>query len=366
MKVLVFSTTSGIGDMIMTVPMLKLLRRRIPHAHIVLGVLPEGARQLFETCPYVDEVRKVETDGVIIPDLIMKNARLLWRMMRDYKFDICITTSVSYASFYMGIDNIIARFMRAKRRVGYLLPASGALIWRALGFSFLLHERLRVDPAKHHVLQNIELLKFIGIEPEGEIPGLELWPNEEDERMADGFLKVHGIKPSDLVIGIHPGGNVWVMKRWPARRFAKLIDKIVEEYPGAKVLIFGGLEEEGLKRKVAEMAGGDPIPVDTMPIRATAALIRRCDLFVANDSAPMHMAAAMGTPVLGIFGPTNPQATGPFSRKGAVVSLGLKCQPCYNKVGFFPNMTCNAEPEYACLRELPVQKVFEKVVEMLR
>jgi len=365
MKILVFSTTSGIGDMIMTVPMIRLLRQRFPHAHIVFGLLPEGARQLFETCPYLSEVKKVETEGPIIPDLVMRNGRLLWRMIRDYKFDICITTSVSYASFYMGIDNIIARFMRAKRRIGYLLPTSGALIWRALGLSFLLQDRARVDPNKHHVIQNIELLKFIDIDPGGEIPELELWPSEEDEREADRFLKDHGIKPSDLVIGIHPGGNIWVMKRWPAERFAELIGEIWGEYPRAKVLIFGGSEEERLKRKVANMAKGNAIVVEAMPIRMTAVLIGRCHLFVANDSAPMHIAAAMGTPVVGIFGPTNPQATGPFSPKSDVVSLGLECQPCYNKVGFFPNMECTAEPKYACLKELPVQSVSEKVVRML-
>lgn len=347
--------------MIMTVPMIRLLRRRISDSQIVLGVLSEGARRLFEICPYVDEIRKVETDGPIFPDMVLRNIRLLLTMMRNYKFDICISTSVSYASFYMGIDNIIARFMKAKRRIGYLLPASGALLWRALGFSFLLHERLRVDPAKHHVLQNIELLKFIGVELNGEKPELELWLTEEDERMADQFLRDHGIKPSDRVIGVHPGGNIWMMKRWPADRFAKLMDRIEEEYPGTKILIFGGSEEEGLKRKVAEKAKVDPIPVETMPIRATAALIKRCDLFVANDSAPMHIAAAVKTPVVGIFGPTNPDATGPFSRQSAVVSLGLKCQPCYNRVGFFPNMSCRSKLKYACLRRLPVSKVFETV-----
>ncbi|RKY04917.1 hypothetical protein DRP77_02510 [Candidatus Poribacteria bacterium] len=365
MKVLIFSTTSGIGDMIMTIPMIKLLRRKIPHAYIVLGVLPEGARQLFEVCPYVNEVRKVETDGPIVPDLVLRNAWLLWRMIRDYKFDVCIPTSVSYASFYMGIDNIIARFMRARLRVGYLLPSSGAFIWRLLGFSFLLHRKMRVDPSKHHVLQNIELLRLIGLENEGEVPELELWTTEEDERRADLFLERHGIKPSDGLVGVHPGGNVWVMKRWPARKFAALIDGIRAEFPGTKFLIFGGPEEEGLKRRVAEMAGGDVITVEAMPIRATAALIRKCHLFIANDSAPMHMAAAVKTPVIGIFGPTNPRATGPFSPKSAVVSLSLGCQPCYNKVGFFPNTRCAAEPQYRCLTQLPVSMVLEKACQML-
>lgn len=362
---MIFSTTSGIGDMIMTIPMIKLLRQKVPHAYIVFGVLPEGAKQLFEVCPYVNEVKKVETDGLIFPDLILKNARLLWEMIRRYRFDVCIPTSVSYASFYMGIDNIVARFMRAKLRAGYLLPSSGALIWRLLGFSFLLHRRMRVDPSKHHVLQNIELLRLIGLEGDGEVPELELWTTEEDERRAELFLREQGIKPSDRLVGVHPGGNVWVMKRWPAAKFARLIDGIRAEFPGTKFLIFGGPEEEGLKRRVVGMAGGDVIAVDAMPIRATVALIRRCNLFIANDSAPMHMAAAVKTPVIGIFGPTNPKATGPFSPKSAVISLNLECQPCYNRVGFLPNRRCTAEPRYKCLTQLPVSTVLERACRML-
>jgi ADP-heptose:LPS heptosyltransferase len=136
------------------------------------------------------------------------------------------------------------------------------------------------------------------------------------------------------------------------------------EYPHAKVLIFGGPDEEELKHDVAALVRTNkPELVAAMPLRRTAALIKRCNLFIANDSSLMHIAAAVKTPVVGIFGPTNPLATGPYSKRSAVVTnrtRQLACQPCYSKVRFASiGFTCKQATPYACLTQLPVSEVLE-------
>ena len=361
-RLFVFSVTSGIGDMIMTIPMLKLLHQKMPEADITLGVLSEGAKELFETCPFIRRVIRTETE---VRHLVRENLRLLLKVRSNYEFDLCIATCVTSGHFYLSIDSIIARCVRAKRRIGFSLPMTRLPLLSFQFIQFLLDNAIMIDFSKHYVIHNVELLRFMGIYPDDGIPEMELWLTEEDMAAADRFLIEHRIGTGDTLIGIHPGGEQWIMKRWPREKFAVLIDRLRDEYPGVKILIFGGPDEERLKRDIANLVRTTPNPivVTAMPLRGTAALVKRCSLFIANDSSLMHVAAAVKTPVVGIFGPTSPLATGPYSKRSEVAVnhiCQLDCQPCYNRVSFAPiRFTCKQDPPYACLTQLPVSEVLE-------
>ena len=360
-RLLVFSVTSGIGDMIMATPMLRLLHQKMPEADITLGVLSEGTRQLFETCPFVKRVVKAETKG---RHLARKNLELLLRVRSEHKFDLCIATCVTSGHFYLSIDNIMARCIKARRRIGFSLPMTRFPLSSFQLLRHLMDDTITIDFSKHYAIHNVELLRFMGICPDDGIPEMKLWLTEEDTAAADKFLREHRIMNGNKLIGVHPGGNQWIMKRWPKAKFATLIDGLYDEYPGAKVLIFGGPGEEELKYDLANLVRAPrPIIVTKMPLRSVAALIKRCNLFIGNDSSLMHVAAAVKTPVVGIFGPTSHLATGPYSKTSAVVTnhvRTLSCQPCYHKVGFAPiNFTCKQDPPYACLTQLPVSDVLK-------
>ena len=366
-RLLVFSVTSGIGDMIMATPMLRLLHQKMPEADITLGVLSEGTRQLFETCPFVKRVVKAETKG---RHLARRNLELLLRVRSDHRFDLCIATCVTSGHFYLSIDNIMARFMKARRRIGFSLPMTRFPLSSFQILRHLMDETITIDFSKHYVVHNVELLRFMGIYPDNGIPEMRLWLTEEDSATADRFLMENKLAGGNKLIGIHPGGNQWIMKRWPKEKFATLIDRLHDEYPEAKALIFGGPDEEELKYDLANLVTATrPIIVTKMPLRGTAALIKRCNLFIGNDSSLMHVAAAVKTPVVGIFGPTSHLATGPYSKTSAVVTnktCTLACQPCYHKVGFAPiNFTCKQDPPYACLTQLPVSDVLKAAKELL-
>lgn len=356
----VFSVTSGIGDMIMAIPMLKLLHEKIPDAEITLGVLKEGSRQLFETCPFIKRVIKVENGE---HHLLKRNLELLLKVRHDYHFDLCIGTCIT-GYLYLGIDSVIARCMRAERRIGFSLPLSGSPYFLFQPLRFLLDETMTIDLSRHYVAQNIDLLKLMGIQSDNGMPEMELWLTEEDNAAAERFLMENGIGVGYTLVGIHPGGEQWIPKRWPKENFAALIDNLKDEYPDLRVLIFGGSDEEKLKYDVADLVKiTKPIVVPTMPLRIIAGLIKKCGLFVANDSSLMHLAAAVKTPVVGIFGPTSPLATGPYSENGVAVTnraAQLDCQPCHSKVRFASvKFICMQNPPYACIRQLSVSAVLE-------
>lgn len=356
----VFSVTSGIGDMIMSIPMLKLLHQKIPDAEITLGVLKEGTRQLFETCPFIKRVIKVENGE---HHLVKRNLELLLKVRQDYHFDLCIGTCIT-GYLYLGIDSVIARCMRAERRIGFSLPVTGSPYFLFQPLKFLLDDTVTIDFSRHYAVQNVDLLKLIGIQSDNGMPEMELWLTKGDNAAANEFLMENGINTGDMVLGIHPGGEQWIPKRWPKENFAALVDRLRDEYPAMRVLIFGGSDEEELKYDVAGIVRATkPIVVPAMPLRTTAALIRRCCLFIANDSSLMHVAAAVKTPVVGIFGPTNPLATGPYSKSGIAVTnraLQLDCQPCHSKVRFASiKFFCMQDPPYVCIRQLSVSEVLE-------
>jgi len=344
----------------MAIPMLRLLHQKIPNAEISLGVLSESSRQLFETCPFIKRVIKVETKG---RHLVKKNLNLLLRVRRDYEFDFCLMTCIT-GYFYLSVDSIIARCLHSERRIGFLLSANRLSFLPFQFLQLLMDDYLTIDFSKHYAENNVELLKFVGISAGNEIPEMKLWLTKDDIAAADTFLIEHNIKTENLLIGIHPGGNQWIMKRWQKEKFASLIDEFHSEYPDARFLIFGGPDEESLKNEITNLViNTKPLVVSSMSLRSTAALIEKCNLFIGNDSSLMHIAAAVKTPVVGIFGPTSPIATGPYSKKSKVVTNSqceLNCRPCYHKVSFAPiKFNCRHTPPYACLTELSVAEVLK-------
>jgi heptosyltransferase-2 len=358
-KILIFEVTSGIGDVIMTIPMLKLLHEKMPEADITLIVNSEGTRQLFETCPFIKKIIKIDIAG---QHLVRKNLRLLQNIRRDYVFDFCMVTCDTMGYLSMSINSIIAKLIKARRRIGFSFPVDGSAFSKLQLTRLLLNDTITVDFSKHYVTLNVELLKLAEIYPNNEIPAMELWLTEEDVTTADKFLWEHGIQANDMLIGIHPGGKQ-VKRRWPKENFSVLIEQLQDEYPGAKVIIFGGPDEEELKRDVINLTKTTkPIIVEMMPMRAIAALIKKCNLFIGNDSALTHIATVVETPAVVIFGQANPLATGPYGKKSIVVTGKLDCQPCsYNKARIHTRMTCKRNSSYACLTQLPVSEVFKAV-----
>lgn len=350
---------NGIGDTIMLTPMIRLLRCRCPRANIIVVVSTVGARQVLGASPYIDELISLGRTF----SKYARNAKHLWSLRRR-KLDVSITGFSSTS-----IENVFAGVICAKRRIVHVDPcrAKPPPSYR------LQNVHVPMNLQQHTVLQNINLLAPLGIFPDkGESLDVEVRLTERDIAAGQRILEKHRICDEDLLIGMHPGSSQekgMLHKRWPATSFAALGNRVLREYPFAKILLFGGPDEQTLRVGIADAMCHAPIIVSDRSLRTTAALIERCNVFVSNDSGLMHLATAMKTPTVGIFGPTDSTITAPRGSEDATIVQDLECRPCHPVLKLrtmknFKLRCCYHEP-FACLTQLDVSKVFERIKAIL-
>jgi heptosyltransferase-2 len=200
-----------------------------------------------------------------------------------------------------------------------------------------------------------------------EEPPLEFSIPKNEIVSANKYLNELGVSDNDLVIGFHPGCATLknhIKRRWEPEKFAELGKKLIKDH-SAKILIFGGPEEKELKEKIFSLIGSDKVNlVNTGSLTQSAAIMKRCNLFVTNDSSQMHIAAALGLKVIAIIGPTNQKYIYPWKTERQIVSLHLDCAPCFF---YSPRpLICNrTDVKFKCIKELTVDMVYTSIVKYL-
>lgn len=292
-NILIFSF-SHIGDAVLSTAVIPPLQEHFPDARIHALVGPI-AQKVFQGDVRVDEVIIYDNRDVHAG---LKGKIGLVKELRGRRFDLVIDLR----------DSFWARLIGGSR------------------WGIPLFRRFESDyKGSHAVHRYLGILRSHGIPSEEAAPGFYL--SDSEKQTADDFLLQNGVSHSDLILGIHPGGG-WLYKLWDAERFAALGDEISEKY-GAKVLVFAGPDEASLQDQVVDSMKSSPIPVKDVGLRETAALIEKCDLYVGNDTGPMHIAAAVGTQVVAIFGPTDAGRSGPYGSKHVVITEKVECSPCH-------------------------------------
>ena len=292
----------AIGDFILASPFLRELKRSFPSAFITLVVSPTSA-SLAEGCPYanVTLVFTPEAYGLVTKPGRVLAALLFARRLQAAQFDLAIIPRWDH-DFYMGYH--IACGSRAKRIIGYtralaFQPNSWLSKSERRGAVVLSHET-----PEHEVLRNLRLLEAA----DGSVHSddLEVWLSAEDRRRAVVWLERHvphdGLDCERLVaFGI---GATVAPKRWPEDRFAELSRHLVSEFGVRVVLVGGGDNDIRIADTILRLAQNPAVfnAVGQFNLRETAALLERCELFVGNDSGPMHLAAAVSIPVVEICG----------------------------------------------------------------
>jgi len=194
-------------------------------------------------------------------------------------------------------------------------------------------------------------------------PGLELYPNDEDKIIAGDYLLNAGTKKDELVVGFHPGCSTvknHIKRRWEPEKFAALGNALIENY-NAKILIFGGPDENDLKDKIRNQINpGKAFTVEAKSLLQSAAIMKRCDVFVTNDSSQMHIASALQLKTVAIIGPTNTKYIYPWKTEHKIVSLNLDCSPCFF---YSPKpLSCSRDDvQFKCIQHLTVDMVYEAV-----
>lgn len=293
-----------LGDVILTTPVLRNLRLRFPKAAIAY-LTEEPYAPVLENNPYLERIFTLRRQGGFIHQV-----RLL-HQLRKRKFDLAIDL--------LGIPRsaLLLRLTGARWRVG------GNFRGRRLLYT---HRIDRVDEPLSAVAHHLLSLKALGFDPQPYAPEVHVTP--EERAWARGYLIARGLNRDSPLVGLHPGAS-WPNKMWPWERFAALAERIVGD--GGQVLITQGPGEESLARQVLDRCPRGVVLCERLSLRRLAALLQQLDVYVANDSGVMHLAAAVGTRTVGIFGPSEPEIWFPHeSGKGhQAVCKSIWCRPCH-------------------------------------
>jgi len=332
---------SAIGDVIHTLPSLAALRRCYPEAHIS-WVVEEAASDLLAEHPMLDRVlvsrRKRWVRGLREGGnraAVLREIREFLRTLRDRPYDLVI-------DFHGLFKSAVVVFLSGgRRRLGYDSLQEGS--------GLFLNERIPEDMGKHAVERYLDLPRHLGCETgEPEFPIALQEPHFE--RVA-ALLASFAVDTSRGFVAVSPVAY-WETKLWDEAKFAAVCDRIVREL-GLPVVFTGESPEGPIERIRALMQAPSASAAGRTSLRDLAALYRRASVLLTTDSGPMHLAAAVGTPVVALFGPTSPERTGPYGEGHVVIRRGMDCSPCFRKA-------CET---LQCMKSITVDEVFEAVNE---
>ncbi|MFA5336298.1 MAG: lipopolysaccharide heptosyltransferase II [Candidatus Omnitrophota bacterium] len=326
---------SAVGDCVLATPSLRAIRQKNPKAYIAL-LTGRVESQVLKGCPYIDEVIIYDRDG---RDRGWLRFLELSAEIRRYCFE-------EVADFQNNSKSHMFAFMStAAKRYGYMKGWHGFLLNRAV------RDNNRPIPPVDH---QFRVLSLMGIE--GASKELELWPSSADEDAARRMLEADWVGDHQALVGINPGASPrWATKRWPVENFAKLCDLLAERE--IRPVIIGTKDDSAAAENIISMTKSKPVNLTgKTTITELAALMKRLKCLVTSDSAPMHVAAAMKTPFVALFGPTDPERHLPPSQDHAVVRRDLGCAPCYKPV-------CS---DIRCMREIAVEDVMKAIEGCIR
>lgn len=334
--------TDRIGDVLLTTPAIYAVRKRFPSSHIAVMVRPY-TKDIVEGNPYINEVILYDKDNrhkSILSSLYFA----LW--LKRKGFDLAIIFHPTNRT------HIITYLAKIPRRIGF-----------DRNFSFLLTDRVTHTKQlgrMHEADYNFELLKLLGIEPEG----LHLYMPVEKrtEDFVEALLLENGINKDNELVVLHPGASCY-SKIWPPERFAKLADMLIEKF-GVKIAIVGSGDGKDLtcaKKLYNIMKNKSVIFAGKFGLKELAALLKKSRLFISNDSGPVHIACALNVPVIAIFGRgqpgLSPNRWGPLGKGSIIIHKDLGCREnC---------LAHNCPYGFKCLMAISVDEVFDAASSIL-
>ncbi|MGH7599450.1 MAG: glycosyltransferase family 9 protein [bacterium] len=295
-RILVVRQHDMLGDFLLSTPVLRALRQRFLEAHI--GVLVrEYCADVARNNPYVDEVLVFYEHG---HNWSWRRLRTLWRQLRS-KWDLAVVlNTVSHSA----TSDWLAHLSGARYILGsehHIFPGCTRNFFYNLMAPY-------TKTLKHQSERNLDIVRYIGADTNDLSEVMRL--DDVERQAARHKLTSLGLRSSQLVIGMHVGAGK-LMNRWPVSRFSKLAQLLHEEH-AATITLFWGPREKNLSEQFCEEVQFQPIKVEPAGLRELAALFAQCDAVVCNDTGVMHVCAAVGVPLVAIFGPTDPKEWKPI------------------------------------------------------
>jgi heptosyltransferase-3 len=322
-----------IGDVLLATPTVRAIKTARPDVRVTM-MLNRGTEDVLSGNPDIDEIVVLDKGSLVAQ----------WRLiagLRRRRFDTVIDlTDGDRSAFLSWISG-------APVRIGF----NDEHRWRGRYYTQVVQP---VPGVRHRIDRDLEALKPISIQAGSKEP--QLWLTPEEANSADQLLDQLGVQRSQPIVVLQPGARYW-FKAWPPDRFAELADRLMSQY-GCQVLLGGSDQDIDLAQQIRQVAKSKPIIMaGRTTIKQFAVIAKKSALFVGSDSGAMHIAAAVGTPMVALFGPSNPDEWGPRGGAVEVIYKGLDCRICFHP-------TC-LRGEQNCMRQISVEEVFAAVSRLI-
>ncbi|MBI4168616.1 MAG: lipopolysaccharide heptosyltransferase II [Acidobacteria bacterium] len=334
-----------IGDVVMISPAVRAIREHFRGARI--GILAKGwVLETLRGNPYYDDLIEYDEGGA---HRGLSGRLRLAAALRRGRFDLAVLFQKAFEAA------ALAFVAGARLRVGYATDFRSPLLTHALE---------PPPPGTHHVQVFLGIARALGCPVADSFPSFHVGPAARERAAA--LLAEAGFLDGAPLVAIHPGASK-PPRAWHAERFGDLARRLAEG-ARARVILLGDAADRPLLERVAARAPAGQILMTRgdLPIAVAGGLLQRCSLFVGNDSGPMHLAAALGVPTVGVFGPGTPKRTAPLASGAAVavVTKGYPCSPC--RQDFFRECPPSPAGKPFCLEEIRVDDVEEAALALLR
>lgn len=326
-----------IGDAIMTLPALNAIHEGYKGARIYVLCNP-WTYDIYRLQPFIKGIVLYQKSRsfLMYPLEIFK----VVKEIRKYDFDMAVL-------FQNAIEAALIAYLSGIRiRVGYATDMRGPLL------THIIKKGKGIDNLHHSEYYKC-IVRGMGLEVKDEIP--RLYISDQLKEKGWEILKRFGVKNRTGIVGICPGAEYGPAKRWPEEYFSRVADMTIERL-GAEVVIMGSRKEKEICKKVELGMRHSPISLcGRTSLMDAMGIIKNLRVFVCNDSGLMHVAAALNTPLVSIFGSTDPKRTGPLSANSRVIQGSVECSPCFKT---------HCENGYICLKSVKVMDVWRKVEEL--
>jgi lipopolysaccharide heptosyltransferase II len=302
---------SSLGDIILSTAALRSIREKFNRENFKLSFLvQEESKDLLLRSPYIDEL--------LVCDLKNRDQGWmgLWKMgeiLRNKNFDIVIDLQNNRASHMLSyLSGCVNRYGYSNKKLDFLLNHK------------VVDDKPPIDPVTHQ----FRILKMLGIDLLDN--RLELWPSSEDEKLVEELLNAQWISQTQKIVGINISASKrWETKRWPLEYLTCLCQEL--ELKDIRVVITGTTEDLDFANTLVGSLKNTKIinACGKTTINELAVLIKKCHVFISADSSPLHIASAVGTPFIALFGPTDQRRHLPPGKNCIVINKNLNCSPCY-------------------------------------
>lgn len=330
-----------LGDAVISIAALRELRRLLPNSHITVVSKP-GTADVFARIDDIDDVIVYERKGLnSVFDQV--------REWKRHRFDLALLFQNAFEAA------TIAFMARVPLRVGYATERRGFLLTHSVSIPEWKNERHEIFYYLNLVAE-LERRLFETATVETETPHFGISVSDDQKRDARTLLRERGVEVAKSLVLLCPGSVNSRAKRWPAERYAALADRLAGE--GSTVALIGAPSELDVSRQVAAFAKQTPLVLTGQTsVAELISIISVGDLLITNDTGPAHVGAAVGTPTLVVFGPTNPLTTKPFGPDAKIIRSPPVCAPC---------MLRDCPIDHRCMTAIGPDEVFERAQRLVR